>query len=273
MIIEDGESNAEISARGAYVKSLIMGGKEILKPSEDGEETHGGMAILLPYANRVRNARYLWEGKEYNLPKNNGEHSIHGITRELEWNLGKMRKNKGMCTLNLSSSSYPTDLFLKVIFEISRTAFKTSIEAENKGPRTAPFMAGMHPYFNFTDSWTIESLQNLLRLNYESGYFPDGSMTPVKPMTLSSTSGISFDNTYLTNSTPTLAGGDRKIRIETTNMPYLVLYNGKYAGKISVAAEPMSAAPDSYNNGLGLVSIPPGSSFRCSATFRLIRTA
>ena len=273
MFIEDGKSRAEITEKGAYVKSLKLSGSEILKPSEDGEQTHGGMAILLPFANRVRNAKYLWEGEEYYLPQNNGDHSIHGFTRDMKWDLKKAAENKVVGTLDMTNSGYPVDLRLKVTFLISAHAFTTSIEAINMGKVTAPFVAGMHPYFNFNGSWHLESFQNLLRLNYESEYFPDGSLTPVKPKCLNSETGITFDNTYITNSIPTLVAGDRKIRIETSNMPYLVLYNGKYAGKISVAAEPMSGAPDAYNNGIGLATIQPGDSFQCSATFRTISVA
>lgn len=269
MFLVNGRSKAEILEKGAYVKSLVLDGHNILKESEDGVQTHGGMAMLLPFANRVRNAKYLWEGNEYSLPQNNGRHSIHGLTRDLTWNLEKTSENKVSCSLVLSSPSYPTHVALKVTYEVSGTAFTVLIEAENNGKNPAPFMAGMHPYFNFNGSWSLESMQNLIRLNYESGYFPDGSMTPVKPKTLNSASGIAFDNTYLTNSIPTLFAGDRKIRIENTNMPYLVLYNGEFARGTSVAAEPMSAAPDSYNNGIGLVAIPPGEKFQCSASFRL----
>ncbi len=269
MILAEGRSSVEIMEKGAYVKSLVLNGLEILMQSEDGVQTHGGMAIMLPYAGRVRNAMYVWEGKQYHLPKNNGEHSIHGLTRELNWVSEKQGENKGIFTINLSTSNYPTDLFLKLEFEIKSHSFSIHIEAENKGSANGPFMAGMHPYFNFKDSWAIESKQNLLRLNFESGYFPDGTVTAIKPRTLSSKGGLPFDNTYITNTTPVLFAGDRRIIMENTNMPYLVLYNGEFTRGKSIAAEPMTAAPDSFNNGIGLVSIPPGDKFRCSATFRL----
>lgn len=270
LIIGNGKSQAEIQEHGAYVKSLAIDGNEVLKPSEDGEQTHGGMALLLPFANRVRNAKYLWGGKEYSLPKNNGIHSIHGLTRGLQWNLDKISEDKVQCTLDLKTSVYPSEVFLSVVYEVGKDFFTTSITAENRGNSSAPFMAGMHPYFRFNGYWSLESMQNLLRLNYESGYFPDGSLTPVKPMALNSRSGIPFDNTYLTNSIPILSAGDRKVIIETVNMPYLVLYNGEYAKGVSVAAEPMTGAPDSFNNGIGLVAIPPGGNFHCSARFRLL---
>ncbi len=271
MILADGRSSVEIMEKGAYVKSLVLDGLEILKPSEDGVQTHGGMAIMLPYAGRVRNAMYVWEGKQYLLPKNSGEHSIHGLTRELDWAAEKAGENKGIFTIKLSTSNYPTELFLKLDFEINSSSFSIHIEAENKGSVNGPFMAGMHPYFRFKDSWAIESKQNLLRLNFESGFFPDGTITAIKPKALSSKGGMPFDNTYVTNSTPVLFAGDRRIVLENNNMPYLVLYNGQFACKESIAAEPMSAAPDAFNNGIGLVSIPPGEKFRCSATFRLSR--
>ena len=210
MILTYGENSVEILEKGAYVKSLHMEGQDILRLSPDGEQTHGGMALLLPFANRVRHARYAWEGREYSLPRNNGEHSIHGLTRDLLWNLEIIRENIGKCSTKLSNHGYPVELHIAVTFELGKDTFTTSIEVENRGKKAAPFMAGMHPYFRSEECWSIESMQNLLRLNYESEYFPDGSMTPVKPSSLNSKCGIAFDNTYLTNSMPILNTGNRR---------------------------------------------------------------
>ena len=63
---------------GAYIKSLSLSGVDILMETPDGEQTHGGAALLIPYANRVRNASYTWNGKEYHLPKTMGNTAYMG---------------------------------------------------------------------------------------------------------------------------------------------------------------------------------------------------
>lgn len=267
--IHDGASSAEFSTTGAYVKGITLEGSPILKTSGDGVDTHGGMAMLLPYANRVKSAKYAWNDREYFLPKNNGQHSIHGLTRGLEWNPAEEGGNSVAFSLRLDNDGYPVPLSMKVSYSISGRSFSVGISAHNGGKIPAPFMAGMHPYFLFSGNWSLASHRRLLRLNYEDGYFPDGSISPVTASSLSSRSELQFDNTFIQGESVSLDTGDHRIEVKTENMPFLVVYNGEYAEGKSVAVEPMSGAPDSYNNGIGLVVIEPGSEYRCSAVFTL----
>ena len=269
LLIQRGSSRSEIDINGAYVKSIVLGGEEILKPSSDGIDTHGGMAMLLPYANRVRLARYVWNGKEYVLPKNNGKHSIHGLTREMQWNVAHRGSDSLTLSLKLDTECYPVPLFLKVTYTISDRAFSVSIEAHNEGDIPAPFMAGMHPYFKYDGEWKIECDRSLLRLNYEDSYFPDGSISPVDPVSLNSKSSLKYDNSFIAGDEVRLNAGKHKLNLHNRGMPFMVVYNGEYAEGKSVAVEPMSGAPDAFNNDIGLVAIKAKSSFTCSSVFEL----
>ncbi len=271
LTIEHGKSEAEIDITGAYVRSLHLNGTEILKPSQDGVETHGGMAILLPYANRVRNATYNWEGTTYNLPKNNGQHSIHGLTRDKLWNVSHRGSDEVTMSLKLVSEGYPAALFLKVTYKIEQKRFSVNIDANNEGEVSVPFLAGMHPYFNVESDWKLSGSRNYLELNYTDSYFPDGTFSVSKPDIIGSLTGRNYDNTFLVDSPVILHSGKSRMRIANTEMPYLVIYNGEYAQGKSVALEPMSGAPDAFNNGIGLIKIEPGESFQCGASFELIK--
>lgn len=260
---------AEINSTGAYVRNLVLDGRDILMPSGDGKDTHGGMAVMLPFANRIRNAEYVWEGKTYRLPRNNGIHSIHGLTRGVEWNIVHRGEDTVSLSYSLISGGYPGPLYLKASYELGGSEFKIAVEARNEGKINAPFMAGMHPYFTFDGTWTLESRRNLLMLNYRDRYFPDGTVESVKPESISSESGKTYDNTFIAGSPLILDSKGYRIRITTKEMPYLVIYNGEYSRGKSVALEPMTGAPDSFNNRIGLIAIPPGESFRCVANFQL----
>jgi len=54
-------------------------------------------------------------------------------------------------------------------------------------------------------------------------------------------------------------------------MPFFVLYNGKYAEGKSIAIEPLTGAPDAFNNGIGLKIIDPLKSLNTQFKIKLIR--
>lgn len=269
LTLSHNNSRADIDSTGAYVRNLVLDGRDILMPSADGRDTHGGMAVMLPFANRIRNAEYGWEGKTYRLPRNNGIHSIHGLTRDVEWNISHRGENSVSLSYSLISDDYPVPLFLKVSYQLSATEFGVTFEARNEGKIIAPFMAGMHPYFKFDGPWSLESRRNLLKLNYRDRYFPDGTFESMKPESVGSGSGNTYDNTFIAGSPTILISKGQRIRITLDEMPYLVVYNGEYSRGKSVALEPMTSAPNSFNNRIGLIAIPPGESFRCGSKFQL----
>lgn len=269
--ISSGDSRAVIMLKGAYVRSITLNGTDLLKESHDGKDTHGGMAMLLPFANRVRDARFVWDKRTYQLPKNNGEHSIHGLTRDVDWIVKHRGKESVSLWYKIDSGEYPVALFLKVTYTVSDTAFRVDIEASNEGQVPAPFMAGMHPYFLFDGEWKLRGQSNILRLNYKDKYFPDGSFVPYNPEKIGSSAGETYDDTFIAGDSIILVTGDRKVMVRNIRMPFLVVYSGEYAQGKSVALEPMTGAPDSFNNGIGLVTIDPGESFNCSAIFEIYK--
>ena len=88
--LEFQNSDALISQEGAYVTSLVLDGKPVLQGSLDHQKTHGGLSLLIPYADLVYGAKYEFEGVEYSLPRNAGYendlfNSIHGLINDKNW--------------------------------------------------------------------------------------------------------------------------------------------------------------------------------------------
>ena len=72
----------KVTDYGATVLSFVFGGKDIVGGFDKLEtystdDSHQG-AIIGRVANRVADARFTMDGKEYHLPKNNGENCLHG---------------------------------------------------------------------------------------------------------------------------------------------------------------------------------------------------
>ena len=173
--IESGRSRAGIDPVGAYLKSLVLDNREVLMESLDGKQTHGGMALLIPFANRVRNAEYSFDGIKYRLPNNDGRNSIHGLTRDVEWKKLHRNANSKEAELEytLESKGYPSVMRILVKYGITENSLAVDFSAFNLGSRPVPLVIGTHPYFRINGNWQIHHSTEIKKLNYLDEYFPD----------------------------------------------------------------------------------------------------
>src|ERR1700744_5137833 len=87
-----GESRVVVAPEaGGGIVGWVRGGVPILRPAQKAAEEGNFHAMacfpLLPYANRIGNGRFTWNGHAYQLPLNSAPHSIHGIGRERPWQI------------------------------------------------------------------------------------------------------------------------------------------------------------------------------------------
>lgn len=253
-----------VSTLGAYVNQLNFEGSPVIIPSIDSKETHGGSTVLIPYANRVRNARYMFNGVEYKLPENQGKNSIHGFARSTTFDVVSLDESAIVLNAKLSNSGYPSELEVQIRYSLSGNAFNTEVEINNCGKKPAPVMAGFHPYFSISSSWSLETSERAEILEYVDQYFPSGKAEVFDFNSRGDLMNSRFDNCFRGGGTLKLRSGNRTITMKRRNFPYFVVYNGEYSRGISVALEPMTGAPDCYNNKIGLETLEPGERFKCS---------
>lgn len=265
---ETGE--AEIDENGAYLRALVLEGREIIKRQNDPRPTHGGSAVLIPYAGRVRGAEYSYRGAKYNLPANSGSNSIHGFLKDETCAVDRISGSSVSLSCDIVNSGYPSTIRVGIEYRLLRNSFSVSAQVRNTGEHWCPLLAGFHPYFLTGGSWRLSHSEPMKELVYEDRYFPNGEYKKVNFNMLKDIGGMELDNCYFGGGTVTLHGGDRSLTIRRKNMPFLVIYNGKYSEGISVAIEPMTGAPDSFNNGIGLVELGPGDEFSCGFSIELM---
>lgn len=262
MIIRSESSQAEILEKGAYLKSLSLGGTDILKPSPDEFPTHGGCAVLLPYAGRVRNGEYTYEGKHYTLPKNSEGNAIHGFLKDLELQIVRIETSVIELATSIVHSGYPTTLEVKIRYKISNSNLFAGCKATNVGKHRAPLSIGFHPYF-LGKEWELDHECNLQKLELKDIYFPGGESLPFDFNGKKFDKSQRFDDCFHFPCDAKIKTDSVKLEISKLNMPYAVVFNGKWAEERSVAFEPYTSAPDSFNNGLGLIHLSTGESFEC----------
>jgi aldose 1-epimerase len=156
---------------------------DILFASGDWESnpvpTRSGHPILFPFPGRMRDARFTFEGKVYQLPFNDSTklHAIHGFTprnswRAIDWNGGEdsafvtgqfnLKKD-----LPSALSFWPADFNLNVTYRLFRDRLRVDARVENLGPGSLPFGLGYHPYFRLPGVHDEDIGGHLLQANVD----------------------------------------------------------------------------------------------------------
>ncbi|HEX2910311.1 MAG TPA: hypothetical protein VH186_05845 [Chloroflexia bacterium] len=122
--------------------------------------SRAGVPVLFPFPGRVRDARYSYRGKEYQLPANDksGVHHIHGVVLNTGWEVGEYGSSEEGASLTLQvgpqnllpdfHQGYPFDFLLSLRFVLRERRLIYNITLENREKDTPiPFGFGIHPYF------------------------------------------------------------------------------------------------------------------------------
>ena len=126
---------------------------------QEHKPTRSGFPILFPFPNRIRDGRFLWDGKEYKLPTNDpsGKNAIHGFVCQRPWRVvaqgadaqaawvtGEFVGSKDAPqTLDL----WPADYRIAVTHRLERNKLEVRAEVSNPGKIDLPWGLGYHPYF------------------------------------------------------------------------------------------------------------------------------
>jgi aldose 1-epimerase len=240
---------------------------------------------MLPYSNRVRDARFQFGERTYQL-EDVAKHAMHGALRKRAWRVQTQSNQVLQCEYETSRDgevNWPWPLLARIRYEVRGRELKSEMVLTNQGTSSMPCGMGWHPYF----VRQIEGASPTLTLPV-TGVYPDtdGDCLPVgKAMDLPP----SLDFRKARRLTPKpgidccLAGfsgtaqllwpeADLSLTLEaSSNCSHLVLYN---PDKPHFAVEPVSNANDGFNlltQGIdsGVQVLGPGESMTGWMTLRL----
>lgn len=144
---------------------MMPGGSwgDILYTAPDWEAnpvpTRSGHPILFPFPGRLRDGRFTFEGKTYQLPLNDSvkQNAIHGFTPRNPWRVGAVGAGPDWAMvggdfdlrhdLPVAVGQWPGEFHIGVMYYLHPDRLRVEAVVENRGAEPLPFGLGYHPYF------------------------------------------------------------------------------------------------------------------------------
>jgi aldose 1-epimerase len=270
--------SARVSSYGASLRGAWFQGEEVVTSYSGKENKVGGQGdVLIPFPGRIKDAKYTWDGVEYNLKANDkdGPNAIHGFLRTLEWEIESQTESEITFSLNFpGTEGYPFVFSAQITYLLNETGMACSFSVQNGDSVDIPMAAGFHAYFT-TGSEQIDS--DMLKLPFQSvlemeSFIPTSKILDSPEFLSSKIIGdTKFNSCFLSpilsknNQTEVqLTGNEKVITVWMDEaFPYVVLYSGdplpESHRRKSLAIEPMTCGSDGFNHpDWGLFRLAPG---------------
>lgn len=139
--------------------------------------------VLAPYSNRIREGRFRFAGRTYQLRPNwpDGRQTIHGEVHGRPWSAQRLDGHTLRCAFDasgLQDLNFPFPFKVEVVYRLQGESLEISTTLMNVGTEPMPAGFGHHPYF-----MRRLGLSDEARLSFEaqSVYLTDASCLPTRP--------------------------------------------------------------------------------------------
>lgn len=243
-------------------------------------------AKLSPFACRVRDGKYHFGRQDYQLASNfPGGMAIHGLLYNKPFSVVDEVRDDHRAAVRLryhykgEEPGYPFEYLCEVQYMLHpNRLLQVETTILNLDSRTIPVTDGWHPYFRLGGSIDECTLQfsSGTQLEFDEHLVPTGRLLQVpdflEPALLK---GRELDNCFLLqvqDGRPCCVlqhPGNRLSLSFFTNAlyPFLQIYTPSHRN--SIAIENLSGAPDSFNNGMGLLQLAPQQSVAFNVWYQL----
>jgi aldose 1-epimerase len=292
---ESSGTEAEVYSFGALLNAFTVttkfGRKNIIdgftSPADAKENITKGFksAKLSPFVCRVDKGEYTFDEKKFKLQKFYlGNEAIHGLIYDAPFSITDSGKNNNNCFVKMAyeynnvNEGFPFSYSCEVTYTLSENnSLSLQTVITNTGDTDMPLSEGWHPYFQLGE--TVNDLEVMINSNtmleFNNRLLPTGNFISYKEFEQSKLFGnTSLDNCFLLKDTssPACILKDIKTGLQLAIIPgesyrYLQVYAPPH--RKSIAVENLSGAPDSFNNGIGLIIAKPGEQYSFVTSYQI----
>lgn len=290
-----GEYVSILPAWGGNLNELILSNNGMLHSVIAGDTSIEGLngrpanfyrgAKLSPFPNRIAAGSYAFRNQVYTLHANDGPHALHGLLWNCAFRVVHEEAASDFAAVELAYdyisnySGYPFSYSISIVYRLEASRFSCSTTIHNRGNATLPIGDGWHPYVHVNNMDTLKlKLPEHKQLemhaciptgNYVTSDFFFGDVL---------LKDLELDNCFELLATDgivetELIDEDRDLIISVWQQcgnkgyRFVQLYTPSDRG--SIAIEPMTCAPNAFNNKNGLIELEPDEQARFTFGIRL----
>ncbi|MET0885885.1 MAG: aldose 1-epimerase family protein [Mycetocola sp.] len=280
-----GVVSATITQLAAGIRRLSVRGIDIMPPYDAGRpRPFGSGMVLVPWPNRVRDARWTLDGdtQQLDITEPGKNNAIHGLLRNSPYSVAARTES----TLRLEAKifpqhGYPFLLDTAVTYRLVDAGIEVTHTITNRSDAAAPVAIGAHPFFTIgdvePDDLTV-TVKAATHVEVDERSLPTAEV-PVDGTRYDLRDGVLLADLALDDgfggavmrdgvSEHTISAPDgRTVTVwGDENFGYWQVFTtGLYPGQSkAVAIEPMTAPADAFNSGHGLKWLTPGETWEAS---------
>lgn len=255
---------------GARLQKLDFEGVSVIddESSLPYKETFAS-SILFPFANRIKNGLYSFEGKKYQFlcNENGRENALHGLVYNKKFELIERKLSSNSCSVTLlyqekeKSEGFPFFYNIYATYTLKENKITLSVKVKNTDNKSFPFTLGWHPYFNSNDLHNSNlKFQSIKKIKFDDNLITSNLIDYSKKISFQINDNQLDDCYVLKNNLIEFATPIYTVKIDSdTKENYLQLYTPANQNKIAI--EPMTGVSDSFNNKLGLQTLHPNEDY------------
>ncbi len=269
-----GNINALALKRNKMLHELIAGDDGLATLSGSSANAYRG-AKLSPFPNRVNHGVYVFQGKKYFLDRRDDQHALHGLLWNYPLHVKEELIDHDGALLVLGQEykkefhGFPFEYRIEIEYRLDYDGFSCITRIFNTSLKAIPMGDGWHPYLKLGSS--IDSL--LLQIPSHHQLEIDHTMIPtgkyIKNFTFRLPTPIAekpLDHCFQLDPVDRIV--ETMLIDQQKNLSLVVWQQTGLKGynfiqvytppdRKSIAIEPMSCAPDAFNNKKGLLILNP----------------
>ena len=276
-----GSSTAIITEVAAALRTFQIDGVDLTEPyGPERTPPFGDGIVLAPWPNRVEDGIWLLDGKRQHLDITEParHNAIHGLLRSTAYRVTDQSESSVTLAATVyPQHGYPFMVDTTVTYELVEGGLTVTHGLRNVSAAKAPVAVGTHPFFRIGD---VPTEDLVLRLGAGTRFETDDRLIPVAENPVAGTKydlrdGVRVGDLYLDDAFGgvVMTGGEsvssltapdgRRVELwQDDQHPYVQVFTTRKFPKngglgLAVAIEPMTAAPNALNTGLGLRWLEP----------------
>jgi len=277
MVLRNADTRVAVDAvHGGAIREFSWRGRAILRPATSESETDPMSTSsfpLVPYANRIANGKFAFDGQEVQLWRNwdRDPHPLHGQGWRSAWTPQQHSDSHATLAFEGGGDDWPWRYQAVQDFTLLPDGLEIALSVQNRSARTMPAMLGLHPYFPQPSSAMVQARARTVWLTDAQALPVQEVMTPPdwsfdRPRRAAR---IELDHCFdHWDGTAVLSWPDRVLKMTATGAQALHVYTP--AGADFFCLEPQTAAAGAlHRSAREVAQLAPGARLALTVRFSL----